>query len=94
VDRAGLARFCLARDPRGTHAVTANALSRRPKFYLLTWNKVRSRGFTAPANSIRVNDLRAAEPRLTIDNSPEAPLRDMLRRQKLAGLQLARLLVN
>jgi hypothetical protein len=44
-----------------THAVTANALSRRRKFYLLTWNKVRSRGFTASANSIRVNDLRAAE---------------------------------
>jgi hypothetical protein len=31
---------------------------------------------------------------LTIDNSPEAPLRDMLRQPKMAGLYLARVLAN
>jgi hypothetical protein len=51
-------------------------------------------GFAHLQNSIRVYDLRAAGSVLTIDNSPEAPLRDMVRQEKMTGLQLAPLLVN
>jgi hypothetical protein len=50
-------------------------------------------GFGYLQNSIRVYDLRAAGSVLTIDNSPEPPLRDMVRQEKMTGLQLAPLLV-
>jgi hypothetical protein len=51
-------------------------------------------GFAHLQNSIRVYDLRAAGS-VSLSTIPlRAPLRDMVRQEKMTGLQLAPLLVN